>query len=51
MPLLGPKGNQSRSGRIVFIFFTILYQLKTLMFPSRFEHKSPVNGEFRQVFP
>jgi hypothetical protein len=39
------------AARIVFVFFTILYQLNTLMFPSRIEHKSPVNGEFRQVFP
>jgi len=35
---------------VVFIFFTILYQLKTLTFPSRIEHKSPVHGKFRKAF-
>ena len=50
MPLLGPKQTRADPGRIVFIFFTILYQLKTLMFPSGIDHKSPVHGEFRQVF-
>ena len=38
------------AGRIVFVFVTILYQLKTLMFPSRIDHASPVKREFLQVF-
>jgi hypothetical protein len=50
MPLLGPEQTGADFGRIVFVFFTILYQLNTLVFPSRIEHKSPVHGEFRQVF-
>jgi len=32
------------AGRIVFVFVTILYQLNTLMFPSRTNHASSVNG-------
>ncbi len=51
MPLLGPKQTGADLAQIVFIFFTILYQLKTLMFPSRIEHKSPVYGQFRKAFP
>ena len=44
MPLGVPSGIRVDGARIVFVFFTILYQLKTLLVPSRFEHKSPVNG-------
>jgi hypothetical protein len=50
MPSLAPKQTTVDFGRIVFIFFTILYQLNTLMFLSRIEHKSPVHGQFCQVF-
>ncbi|PYL59824.1 MAG: hypothetical protein DMF24_12055 [Verrucomicrobia bacterium] len=34
-----PEANQIRLAQIVFIFVTILYQLKTQMLPSRIEHK------------
>ena len=50
MPLRGPQQTGLDFAQIVFIFFTILYQLKTLAFPSRIERKSPVHGEFRKVF-
>jgi len=50
MPSLLPKRTQADPARIVFVFFTMLYQLNTLMFPNRIEHKSPVHREFRQVF-
>jgi hypothetical protein len=36
--------------RIVFVFFTILYQVNTLTLDTRIEHKLPVNRQFRQVF-
>jgi len=44
------QANRGRFCSVVFIFFTIVYQLNTLMFPSRTKHKSPVDGELRQVF-
>jgi hypothetical protein len=50
MPSFAPTPPEADSAPIVFVFFTILYQLNTLVFPSRIEHKSPVHGEFRQVF-
>jgi hypothetical protein len=51
MPLLGPKQTGADLAQIVFIFFTILYKPKTLLIPSRIEHKSPFYGTFRKAFP
>jgi len=50
MPSFCAKRTRGNSTRIVFVFFTILYQLKTLLFGYRIEHKSPVDREFCQVF-
>jgi hypothetical protein len=51
MPLLTPKQTGADLVQIMFIFFTILYQLETLLIPNRIEHKSPVYGQFRKAFP
>jgi hypothetical protein len=51
MPLLAPKQTGADFVQIVFIFFTILYQLKTLLIPNQIEHKSPAYGKFRKAFP
>ena len=40
MPLLAPKQTEADLAQIVFILFTILYQLKTLTM----QHKSPAYG-------
>ena len=50
MPVLAPKRTGADLAQIVFIFFTVLYQLKTLMFPSGTEHKLPPYGKFRKPF-
>jgi hypothetical protein len=50
MPLLATKQTKANFAQIVFILFTTLYQLKTLMLPSRIQHKSPVYGQFRKAF-
>jgi len=36
--------------RIVFSFFTLLYLAETLDLACRINHKSPVSGQFRQIF-
>lgn len=51
MPLPGPKQADADSVQIVFIFFTILYQLKTLLILNRIQHKSPVYGSSIRLFP
>jgi hypothetical protein len=50
MPLRVPQQTGLDFAQIVFIFFTILYQRKTLALPSRIEHKSPVHGKLRKAF-
>jgi len=50
MPMLAPKQTGADLAQIVFIFFTVLYQLKTLVFPSGTEHKLPLCGQFRKTF-
>ena len=50
MPLLGPQQTGADLAQIVFILFTILYQLKTLTFPSRIQYKSPAYRQFRKSF-
>jgi hypothetical protein len=45
-----PEANWSGSCPNVFILFTILYQIETLRFPSRIQHKSPVYRQFRKAF-
>ncbi len=50
MPAFCSKGPRAHPARIVFVFFTILYQLKTLFFRYRIKHKSPVDREFCKVF-
>jgi hypothetical protein len=50
MPASCAQRTRANSTRIVFVFFTILYQLNTLFFGYRIEHKSPIYGELRQVF-
>jgi hypothetical protein len=44
------KRTRANSARIVFVLFTLLYQLDTLFFGYRIEHKSPIDREFCQVF-
>jgi hypothetical protein len=44
------KPTRAGPAQIVFVFFTILYQLNTLLFGRRIEHKSPINRKFHQVF-
>lgn len=50
MPMLAPKQTEADPAQIVFIFFTVLYQLKTLMFSSGTEHKLLLYGQFRKTF-
>jgi hypothetical protein len=50
MPAFCSKGLRADSARIVFVFFTILYQLNTLFFRYRIKHKSPVDREFCKAF-
>jgi hypothetical protein len=50
MPSFCAQRTPANSTRIVFVFFTILYQLKTLLFGYRIKHNSPVDREFCQVF-
>ncbi len=42
--------NELNYRNIVFIFFTLLYRAKTLGAACRINHKSPVSGQFHQIF-
>ena len=50
MPMLAPKQTEADLAQIVFNFFTVLYQLKTLMFSNGTEHKLLLYGQFRKTF-
>ena len=50
MPSFLPKRIRGDAARIVFVFFTILYQVKTLLSLVRIERKSPITRELRKVF-
>jgi hypothetical protein len=46
LPREAPRGRTV----VVFISFTLLYRLNTLLRLSRINHKSPVSRQFRQIF-